>query len=65
MCRAPEQGCEVSGGIDLSMSELISLLIDSGCSLRAAGRTALDLTNAELLSTFTVGRKSPSRARYG
>ncbi len=54
-----EQGCEVSGGIDLSMSELSSLLIDSGCSLRAAGRTALDLTNAELLSTFTIGEKVP------
>ena len=54
-----EQGCEVSGGIDLSMSELSSLLVDSGCSLRAAGRTALDLTNAELLSTFTVGGKVP------
>jgi hypothetical protein len=50
-----EKTCRVSGGIDLSMSELSSLLIDSGCSLHAAGRTALDLTNAELLSTFTVG----------
>ncbi len=54
-----EPGCEVSGGIDLSMSELSSLLIDAGCSLRAAGRTALDLTNAELLSTFTIGQKVP------
>ncbi len=54
-----EDACEVSGGIDLSMSELSSLLIDSGCSLRAAGRTALDLTNAELLSTFTIGEKVP------
>ena len=60
-----EDACEVSGGIDLSMSELSSLLIDSGCSLRAAQRTALDLTNAELLSRSPSARKSPWRARYG
>jgi len=52
-----EQGCEVSGGIDLSMSELSSLLIDSGCSLRAAGRTALDLTNAEFRADLRLDRE--------
>ena len=51
--------CQVTGGIDLSMSELSSLSIGPGCSLHAAGRTALDLTNAELLATLTVGDKVP------
>lgn len=41
--------------MDLSMSELSSVSVGPGCSLRAPGRTALDLTNAELLSTFTLG----------
>jgi hypothetical protein len=54
-----EGTCQVTGGIDLSMSELSSLSIEPGCSLRAPGRTALDLTNAELLSTFTIGDKVP------
>jgi hypothetical protein len=54
-----DRTCQVSGGIDLSMSELSSLSIEPGCSLRAPGRIALDLTNAELLSTLTVGEKVP------
>jgi hypothetical protein len=54
-----EGACQVTGGIDLSMSELSSLSIAPGCSLRAPGRTALDLTNAELLATLTVGDKVP------
>ncbi len=45
-----EGACQVNGGIDLSMSELSSVSIGPECSLRAPGRTALDLTNAELLS---------------
>jgi hypothetical protein len=51
--------CQVTGGIDLSMSELSSLSIGPGCSLHAPERTALDLTNAELLATLTVGDKVP------
>ena len=51
--------CEVTGGIDLSMSQLGSVSVGPGCSLRAPGRTALDLTNTELLSTFTVGEQVP------
>src|SRR5215467_862164 len=47
--------CQVTGGIDLSMSQLGSVSVRPGCSLIAPGRTALDLTNTELLSTFTVG----------
>jgi hypothetical protein len=49
-----EGTCRVTGGIDLSMSELSSVSIGSECSLRAPGRTALDLTNAELLSALTL-----------
>jgi hypothetical protein len=50
-----EGTCQVTGGMDLSMSELSSVFIGPGCSLRAPGRTALDLANAELLSTLTLG----------
>ena len=50
-----EGSCQVTGGMDLSMSELSSVSVGPGCSLRAPGRTALDLTNAELLSTLTLG----------
>jgi len=50
-----EDSCQVNGGIDLSTSELGSLSISHGCSLLAPGRTALDLTNAALQSTFVIG----------
>ena len=50
-----EGASQIIGGMDLSMSELSSFSVGPGCSLRAPGRTALDLTNAELLSTFTLG----------
>jgi hypothetical protein len=50
-----EEACRVTGGIDLSMSELSSVSIGSGCSLQAPGRAALDLANADLLSSLTVG----------
>ena len=49
-----EGTCEVNGGIDLAMSELSSISIGSGCLLAAAGHMALDLTNAELLSTVAL-----------
>lgn len=54
-----EESCQVIGGIDLSMSELSSVSIGTGCSPRAPGRTALDLTNAELLSSVTIGEQVP------
>ena len=54
-----EGTCAVTGGIDLSMGELSSVSVRPGCSLHAPGRTALDLTNTELLSTVTVGHKVP------
>lgn len=50
-----EGACRVTGGIDLSMSELSSISIGPGSSLRAPGHTALDLTNAELFSTVALG----------
>jgi hypothetical protein len=49
-----EGTCQVTGGMDLSMSELSSFSVGPGCCLRAPGRIALDLTNAELLSTLTL-----------
>jgi hypothetical protein len=50
-----EGTCTVTGGIDLSMSELSSVSIGPECSLRSPGRTALDLTNAQLLSDLRLG----------
>lgn len=62
-----DDGCRVSGGIDLSMSELSSIFVGRGCSLNAPGRTALDLTNAELLSSVTLSHvvEPGSHARAG
>ena len=40
--------CEVTGGIDMSMADVSRFSIGAGCALRAPGRTALDLTNAEI-----------------
>jgi hypothetical protein len=48
-----EGTCRVVGGLDLAMSEMSSLSIGDGCSLEAEGRTAVDLTHAELLSSLT------------
>jgi hypothetical protein len=50
-----EGTCLVTGGMDLSMSELSTLSIGPGCSLQAPGHTVLDLTNAELQSNLVVG----------
>jgi hypothetical protein len=51
---ALEGACEVTGGLDLSMSDMSSLTIGDACSLRAAGRTALDLSTAEIRSSLTL-----------
>jgi hypothetical protein len=54
-----EGNSTVNGGIDLAMATLSSLFIDSGCSLLAPGKIALDLTNAEILSTVVIGEEVP------
>lgn len=46
--------CEVTGGIDLAMSEMSSLHIGGQCSFQAPGRTAINAVNAELRSTLTL-----------
>jgi hypothetical protein len=51
---ALEGHCRVTGGIDLSMSDASSISIGDNSSLHAPGRTALDLTNAELRSSLTL-----------
>jgi hypothetical protein len=43
-----EGHCEVTGKIDLSMSDMSSMFIGENCRLRAPGSTALDMTNAEI-----------------
>lgn len=40
--------CGVTGRIDMSMADMSSVSIGEDCVLRAPGRTALDLTNAEI-----------------
>jgi hypothetical protein len=49
-----EANCRVVGGLDLAMSDLGSLSIADGSSLRADGHTALDLTHAEFRSGLTL-----------
>jgi hypothetical protein len=51
---ALEGQCDVAGGLDLSMSDLSTLSVGPECTLRAGGRTALDLSNAELRSTVMM-----------
>jgi hypothetical protein len=48
--------CEVTGGIDMSMSDMSRFSIGAGCQLRAPGRTALDLTNAEIRAFLRLDR---------
>jgi hypothetical protein len=50
--------CEVRGCIDLSMGDLSSVSIGGDCALRTPGRTALDLTNAEIRGTFRLQRRA-------
>ena len=40
--------CEITGRIDLSMSDMSAVSIGESCILRSPGGTALDLTNAEV-----------------
>jgi len=46
--------CDVTGTVDMSMGDMSSMYIGANCVLRAAGRTALDLTNAEIRSLFRM-----------
>lgn len=46
--------CEVTGTIDMSMGDMSSMSIGENCVLRAPGRTALDLTNAEIRSLLRM-----------
>lgn len=54
-----EGNCVITGGMDLSMSTMSRLLIDKGCALKVPGKTALDLTNAEILSKVIIGETVP------
>jgi hypothetical protein len=48
------ENCQVTGPIDLSMSDISSLSIGAGCALRAPGRTALNLTNTAIRSLLRL-----------
>jgi hypothetical protein len=48
--------CEILGRTDLSMGDISSLSVGQGSRLRNAGRTVLDLTNAEIRSLLRFDR---------
>ena len=50
--------CQVAGTIDMSMSDMSSMYIGENCVLRARGRTALDLTNAEIRSLLRMDKNA-------
>jgi hypothetical protein len=58
-----EGACRVSGGMDLSMSELSSFSIGPECSLDAPGHTALDLPSPHRQSAKANCRQQPVMAR--
>ncbi len=51
-----EGNCQITGGLDLAMSDMSSFSIGNGCSLTASGRDALDLSHAEIRSSLAIGR---------
>jgi hypothetical protein len=50
--------CAVTGRIDMSMGDMSSVSIGEGCMLRAPGRTALDLTNANIRAILRVDQNA-------
>jgi hypothetical protein len=48
--------CEVTGSIDMSMSDMSSVSIGGNCTLRAPGHVALDLTNAEIRALLRLDK---------
>jgi hypothetical protein len=48
--------CEVTGRIDMTMGDMSGVSIGGNCLLRAPGRTALDLTNAEIRAHLRLER---------
>lgn len=51
-------GCKVAGGIDMSMAEVSRFSIGESCALLAPGRTALDLTNAEIRALLRLDKNA-------
>ncbi|MEV6864910.1 hypothetical protein AB0M44_28370 [Streptosporangium subroseum] len=49
-----EGECKVGGGMDLSMGSFSTIRIHRGCEFTVGGGRALDLTNAELRSSFLI-----------
>ncbi len=50
--------CVVTGRIDMSMSDVSSVSIGADCTLRAPGRTALDLTNAQIRALLRLDERA-------
>ena len=56
-----EGATTITGGIDLSSAELGRFAIEPGGVIEAARQTALDLTNATIRSSVTIGQGVPVR----
>jgi len=47
-------GSQVNGSVNLSLGELGGVIIGDSCTVRCPGRTALDLTNADIRALFRL-----------
>jgi hypothetical protein len=52
---------QITGGIDLAMSDLGSLWITAGSTISAPGATALELANAEIRGSIVLGNQTAVR----
>ena len=48
--------CAVTGRVDMSIGEMSSVSVGAGCTLKAPGRTVLDLTNSEIRADMRLAR---------
>jgi hypothetical protein len=58
-------GCDVTGRIDMSVGDMSSLTVDKDCTLRAPGRTALDLTNANIRALLRLDENAAIEGSIG
>jgi hypothetical protein len=58
-------GCDVTGRIDMSVGDMSSLTVDKDCTLRAPGRTALDLSNANIRALLRLDENAAIEGSIG
>ena len=56
-----ERDCEITGGIDLAMAMLGSVIIGPRCTISSPGRTALGLASAQIGSHVRLGAQASMR----